>query len=68
MMPDRKLRSIKMINALVSVEFHKAFTRSSQRTKDASINQRVFPCLINLRILPVSPAVQLGRAPDNIAD
>lgn len=66
-MADRYFNPFQAIDINVPVEFHEAFTRYSQRSADAIIDQSPFPRMVDLWFLAVCVAARLGLEPSDIS-
>ncbi|MXY25151.1 MAG: hypothetical protein F4Y45_11600 [Acidobacteria bacterium] len=66
-MAERYFNPFQAIDINVPVEFHEAFTRYSQRSSDAVIDQSPFPRMVDLWFLSVCVAARLGLEPADIA-
>ena len=66
-MAERYFNPFQAIDINVPVEFHEAFTRYSQRSSDAVIDQSPFPRMVDLWFLSVCVAARLGLDPVDMA-
>lgn len=65
-MADRHFNPFQAIDINVPVEFHESFSRYSQSSGNAAIDQSPFPRMVDLWFLAVCVAARLGLKPADI--